>query len=79
MNETAEALAVAPAGKGAAMDIAALRADLHTASQTLQEAQQMFDAGRYKEAGAKATGAVAAIESVKGAIESAQQARTRRS
>ncbi len=79
LNDATQLLAVAPVGKGTAMDIAALKADLQTASQTLQEAQRAFDAGRYKEASAKATGAVAAIEGVRGAIEQARQARTRRS
>ncbi len=79
LTEAGELLTVAPVGKGTAVDIAALKADLQSASQTLQEAQQAFDAGRYKEASAKATGAVAAIEGVKTAIEEARARRTRRS
>jgi len=79
LNEASELLVLAPAGKGTAMDIAALRADLQSASQMLREAEGAFDAGHYKEASAKATGAVAAIEGVKGAIEEARRARSRRS
>lgn len=79
LSEASQMLAVAPAGKGTAMDLAALRADLQSASQMLQEAQQAFDAGRYNEANAKATGAVASIEGVRGAVEQATLARSRRS
>jgi hypothetical protein len=79
MTEASQMLAVAPAGKGTAMDIAALRGDLQSASQMLHEAQEAFDVGHYNEANAKATGAVAAIEQVRGAIEQARQARARRS
>jgi hypothetical protein len=78
LSEVSQMLAVAPAGKGTAMDIAALRGDLQSASQILQEAQQAFDAGRYNEATAKATGAVAATEEVRAAIEQARQARAGR-
>lgn len=65
----------APAGKGTAADIAALKSDLMAAEATLADAQSAHDGGRFKDATAKAMAASSSADQVKMAIEAAMAAR----
>lgn len=69
------ALRTAPRGKGTEADLASLRSDTSSIDGTLQEMQQLFDAGDYLGAKTKAQSAIDAAKRIEAEIE---QARTRR-
>lgn len=75
LDEATAMLASAPRGKGAAADLAAMKADLEAAGMTLTEAESALSAGTYLDARAKATSAREVIEQVKTAVATAQAAR----
>lgn len=75
LDEATTVLASAPRGKGAAADLAAMKADLEAAGMTLTEAETALSAGSYLEARTKATSAREVIERVKTAVAEAQAAR----
>jgi hypothetical protein len=75
LEEARGRLAVAPAGKGSAADLAMLRADLDAAGQALTEAQASMDSGRYLDARARATAAQETLAKVTGAVSQARAIR----
>ncbi|KPK81320.1 MAG: hypothetical protein AMS25_07075 [Gemmatimonas sp. SM23_52] len=75
IREASELLTAAPTGKGTAVDVAALRADLQAAAATLVEAEAAQSAAQYKVANAKATAALTGAQTVKTAVETATQMR----
>lgn len=74
LTEVQGMLAAAPRGKGTAMDLAALQADLDAASTSLLESETALEEGRYLEAKTKVVAVQHAAQSVKTAIETATQA-----
>lgn len=72
LQMVADMLTKAPRGKGSAADIAALKADLETAGQSLNDAESRLTAQNYLDARTKAQAAREAIESVRAAIERAR-------
>jgi hypothetical protein len=76
LNEVQGMLATAPMGKGTAMDVAALQADLDAARTSLTESETALAEGRYLEAKTKVVAVQSAAQSVRTAIETARQAQT---
>ena len=73
LQETMTMLDTAPRGKGSAMDLAALKTDLESASATLTEADGLMASEQYHQAKAKIDAAGTAIQGVRSQIEAAQQ------
>ncbi len=65
----------APRGKGAQMDIAALKADIAGAETTVAEAEEAYNGGMYLDAKAKADSAKMAAETVSSDVEKAIEMR----
>lgn len=78
LAEVQEMLRTAPRGKGSAMDLAALQADLDSASATLVEGETALNEGRYMDAKAKVLAVQSGTQAVRTAIESAIRGRTGR-
>lgn len=75
LAQATEMLAKAPRGKGTAQDLAALKADLDTASASITEAETAFATDAFKDARTKAEAAKASIQGVVTAVEQAMAAR----
>jgi hypothetical protein len=78
LADVQEMLRTAPRGKGSAMDLVALQADLDSVSKTLSEGEVALNEGRYMEAKAKVMAGRSGTEGVRAAIESAVRTRTGR-
>jgi hypothetical protein len=70
-----EALAKAPRGKGTEADLASLKTDTASIEGTLQEMQQLYDAGDYLAAKTKAQAAIDASKQILTEIEDAKSRR----
>ena len=68
--------ATAPRGKGSAMDLAALKADLDSAAVVLAEGETALNEGRFLEAQTKVLAAQSGALSVRSAIEAAIRGRS---
>jgi hypothetical protein len=75
LDEADQLLKNAPAGKGTAADLAAMRLDLDHAGTILGEADSALAAERFTEAKAKAEAARAQAEQVRDAVMTAMQSR----
>jgi hypothetical protein len=71
VTQAQEMLAKAPRGKGAAQDLAALKADLDSAATSITEAEAAFASDAFNEAKAKAEAARTAAGNVVAAVEQA--------
>ena len=78
LDDVQAMLSAAPRGKGSAVDLAALQGDLDSAKATLLEGEAAFNDGQYMVAKTKIVAVQSGTQSVKSAIETAIQARTRR-
>ena len=78
LNDTKAMLDKAPKGKGTASDLEMMKADLAGAESALAEAENSLNAGRYKDAQAKADAAMATVTNTKTAIENAMAAKAGR-
>lgn len=76
LGETRALLAGAPAGKGSAADLAAMRGDLDVAQTGLDAARSLLDSEQYLEAQSSAAAAREIIDRVKAAVDIARMARS---
>ncbi|HKQ60125.1 MAG TPA: hypothetical protein VJS92_02500 [Candidatus Polarisedimenticolaceae bacterium] len=75
LSEVQALMAQAPTGKGTQADIEVLKSDLAGVETSINEADSSFQAGKYKDAKAKADAAVASAENVRSAINAAIEAK----
>jgi hypothetical protein len=73
LADVQQMLTTAPRGKGSAMDLAALQADMDSAVATFAEGEAAISEGRYMDANAKGLAAQSGADGVRSAIQAAIQ------